>query len=117
MSHSRFLRDALLLLCLLLSASFARGAGYELDIVAEGLDEPWSVALLPDGSFLVTLRPGRLVRIDGDGHQRDVSGVPDTYHAGQGGFFDVVLHPDYANNQQRLPVICSWDIEEATARP
>jgi glucose/arabinose dehydrogenase len=99
MTHSRLLRDTVLVLCLLLSAGLARGDGYELDIVAESLDEPWSVALLPDGSFLVTLRPGRLVRIDGDGHQRDVSGVPDTYYAGQGGFFDIVLHPDYASNQ------------------
>jgi glucose/arabinose dehydrogenase len=57
------------------------------------------VALLPDGSFLVTLRPGQLIRIDTNGSQREVYGVPETHYAGQGGFFDIVLHPEFGANQ------------------
>jgi len=34
-----------------------------------------------------------------DGSTTEISGVPHTYVAGQGGFFDVVLHPDFATNQ------------------
>ena len=35
--------------------------------IASGLDHPWAVALLPDGDFLVTERPGRMRRISADG--------------------------------------------------
>ena len=88
-----------LMLCLLLSAPLARGDAYKLETVAAGLQEPWSVARLPDGSFLVTLRPGRLIHVDRDGGQREIRGTPDTYYAGQGGFFDLVLHPGSESNR------------------
>lgn len=71
---------------------------YRLQTVAEGLHHPWSVAQLPSGDFLVTERRGRLLRIDANGGTRIISGVPQTYAAGQGGFFDVVLHPAFAEN-------------------
>ncbi len=100
MTHPNSLRHVLILLCLILSASPARAADYELETVAEGLQGPWSVAMLPDSSFLVTLRIGKLIHIDGDGNQREIGGIPDTYYAGQGGFFDIVLHPDYETNRQ-----------------
>jgi len=84
---------------LLLAAHAVQSSDYALDTVAEGLRGPWSVALLPDSSFLVTLREGRLVRVTTDGGQQEISGVPDTYYAGQGGFFDIVLHPQHGENQ------------------
>ena len=71
---------------------------YRLETVAEGLNHPWSVAQLPSGDFLVTERRGRLLRIGANGKTSVVGGVPQTYVAGQGGFFDVVLHPAFADN-------------------
>jgi len=100
MTRLRPLRHALILLCVLLPASVARAADYELETVTDGLKGPWSVALLPDGSFLVTLRVGKLIHVDSEGKQQEVGGIPDTYYAGQGGFFDIVLHPEYESNQQ-----------------
>ena len=70
-------------------------------IIASGLEHPWSVALLPDGGFLVTERPGRLRRIDADGTLHPaLGGVPSVYAEGQGGLLDVVLDPDFAANQR-----------------
>ena len=65
--------------------------------VADGFEYPWAVAMLPDGGYLVTERPGRLQRVS-DGEAREVSGVPAVAAQGQGGLLDVVLHPDFEDN-------------------
>lgn len=91
--------STLLLALGLALATGARGAdGYRLEVVADGLHHPWSVAQLPAGDFLVTERRGRLLHIAPDGGVSSISGVPPTYVAGQGGFFDIVLHPAFADN-------------------
>src|SRR5688572_5305079 len=36
------------------------GVRFGVQIVARGLEHPWSLAFLPDGAMLVTERPGRL---------------------------------------------------------
>jgi len=63
----------------------------------ERLDHPWSIAFLPDGGFLVTERPGRLSIISG-GRQTRIEGVPPVFAEGQGGLFDVALHPAFEKN-------------------
>ncbi len=66
---------------------------------AAGLENPWSIAFLPDGRALVTERPGRLRIISRDGRVGPpVAGVPKVLVAGQGGLLDVALHPDFARN-------------------
>ena len=74
---------------------------YQLETWAEDLELPWSIAFLPDGSALVSELGGRLLRIDASGGAgQAVDNVPDVYFSGQGGLFDVVLHPDFSRNQQ-----------------
>ena len=75
-------------------------AGFQLDLVAEGLEHPWSLAFLPDGSQLVTERAGRLRLIRNGELQADsIDGVPELVVAGQGGLLDLVLHPHFADNR------------------
>ena len=75
-------------------------AGYKIETLAEGLDFPWSIAFLPNGNFLVALRVGEVRRISATGEVGEpLTGLPDTYVASQGGYFDVMLDPDYASNQ------------------
>ncbi len=93
--------DSFRIFCLglLLSAS-AAAQDYQVETVAQGLDHPWSLAFLPGGSYLVTEMPGQLRRITTDGQiSAPLSGVPEVYRAGQGGLFDVVLHPGFGDNQ------------------
>ena len=72
---------------------------YRLETVATGLDMPWCVAFLPDGSFLVTELGGTLRRVAPDGTVGEpITGVPDVYRASQGGLFDVLLAPDFATS-------------------
>lgn len=75
-------------------------ATFRLETVAEGLEHPWSLAFLPDGSQLVTERAGRLRRIqNGDLQEEAIEGLPELVVSGQGGLLDVVLHPDFEDNQ------------------
>ena len=68
--------------------------------MADGLDVPWSLAWLPDGDMLVTERPGRLRIVRAGTLLPDpVPGVPAVFARGQGGLFDVLLHPDFATNR------------------
>ena len=71
-------------------------------VVAKHLEQPWSVAFLPDGSMLVTERAGRL-RLVKDGELEDdpVAGVPTVQPGGPRGLqglMDVALHPDFERN-------------------
>lgn len=68
----------------------------EVTSIAEGLENPWSVEVLPDGAFIVTERPGRM-RIIRDGEVgRPLGGLPRIAAVGQGGLLDLALSPDFA---------------------
>ncbi|MFT4798893.1 MAG: glucose/arabinose dehydrogenase [Candidatus Azotimanducaceae bacterium] len=75
-------------------------ADYKIEVVAEGLNFPWSIAFLPNGDYLVAMRAGEIRQISADG---DISpafkGTPAAYVAGQGGYFDIVLDPNFDTNQ------------------
>jgi glucose/arabinose dehydrogenase len=74
--------------------------GYKIETVAEGLDYPWSIAFLPNGDYLVAFRVGEVRRISPAGVVGEpLAGLPDTYVASQGGYFDIVLDPDFASNK------------------
>ncbi|MGH8048604.1 MAG: PQQ-dependent sugar dehydrogenase [Chthoniobacterales bacterium] len=67
--------------------------------IADGLKEPWGMAELPDGNFLVTEKGGNLrVIVDGKLLPDPIKGTPKVDAGGQGGMFEVILHPDYAKN-------------------
>jgi glucose/arabinose dehydrogenase len=73
--------------------------GYKVTEIAKGLDHPWSMAFLPDGSILVTERVGRLRMIKGGSLQpQPITGVPAVHTGSQAGLFDVVLHPNFVQN-------------------
>ena len=61
-------------------------------------DEPWAMTFLPDGTMLVTTKPGKLFHVTRDGVKTEVAGMWDVAYGGQGGLGDVVLHPDFSQN-------------------
>ena len=70
-------------------------------VVAEGLSHPWGLALLPDGDWLVTERPGRLRIITADGQVGEpIAGLPAVDARGQGGLLDVILGPDFSSDRR-----------------
>lgn len=71
-----------------------------VETIADGLDHPWAVEVLPDGAFIVTERMGRL-RIVRDGKVGDpIGGLPKIHARGQGGLMDVALAPDFASSRK-----------------
>jgi hypothetical protein len=73
-----------------------------MDLVAERIagpfEMPWSVGLLPDGSFLVTERPGRLQHVTQTAGTYAVDGVPPVLYSGHGGLLDVAVDPNFEEN-------------------
>ena len=68
--------------------------------VASGLQNPWAVAFLSEGRFLVTERPGRLRVVNADGQvQPAVQGLPEVAAGGQGGLLDVITDSAFASNR------------------
>jgi len=71
-----------------------------VETVAHGLEHPWSLAFLPDGSRLVTERQGRLRHVSAQGVlSPPVSGLPAIVTGGQAGLFDVLPDPDFRRNR------------------
>ena len=75
-------------------------------VVNEGLEHPWSIAWLPDGTMLVTERPGRLRAIrNGQLDPSPISGTPrvlvvtNPATPSQAGLFEVSPHPNFAQNR------------------
>lgn len=91
---------ALLSVPFLLSARPATALEYQLTPLVEGLNYPWGLAELPDGSLLVTERPGNLKRVSRSGEVSSIDGVPAVFFAenGQSGLFDVLPDRAFASN-------------------
>ncbi|HWH75317.1 MAG TPA: PQQ-dependent sugar dehydrogenase [Methylibium sp.] len=84
-------------------------------VVADGLERPWALAFLPDfanrGLMLVSEKSGRLRLVGRDGRvSAPIAGLPPVDERGQGGLFDVALHPGFAVNRWVY-----WSYAEAAA--
>ncbi len=68
--------------------------------LAKGLEHPWSIAFLPNKSILISERAGRL-RLYQNGRldPKPIANVPTVVDSGQGGLFDVTLHPEFGKNR------------------
>ena len=100
-SRSRHLRRAPAALCLLLCGGAALAqAQVRPERVAAGLQNPWSMAFLPDGRFLVTEKAGRLRVVGADGQVGPaLAGLPAVAAGGQGGLLDVATDSAFADNR------------------
>ncbi len=86
-----------LALCL---ASGVVAASPTVEVVAQGLQNPWGLAFIGEGRMLVTERPGRLRVVQPDGTiGPPVAGLPAIDVAGQGGLLDVITDRDFARNR------------------
>lgn len=74
--------------------------GFQQKTIAEGLERPWGMAWLPDGTMLISEKAGRLrILRNGVLEPTPIAGVPEVMPSGQGGLLDVSLHPRFAENR------------------
>ncbi len=72
---------------------------FKVDTIATGLVNPWGLTFLPNNDLLVTERDGEVRIIRGDKLlENKITGVPEVYTNGQGGLFEIKLHPEYEKN-------------------
>lgn len=77
------------------------GVGLTREVVAEGLNEPWGMDLLPDGVWIVTEKPGRMRLVTAEGEISDpIVGMPEVDTRGQGGLLDVTVRDDFAETRR-----------------
>jgi glucose/arabinose dehydrogenase len=78
----------------------AEGVKIRMSVVTKGLVNPWSLAWLPDGSMLITERPGRLRLLkNGVLDPTPITGAPVVKAQRLSGLMDVALHPRFAENR------------------
>lgn len=98
--HRTKRRRAFRLLMAAVAAIGVAHAAPRAEVVASGLENPWGVAFLPDGRFLVTERPGRLRVVGADGKLgAPVAGLPPIAAGGQGGLLDVQVDSAFGRNR------------------
>jgi glucose/arabinose dehydrogenase len=86
-------------LCITAMAQAQSNLPFKVEPIAS-FDEPWALAILPDGRMLVTEKKGNLLIVTQQGEvSGKVDGVPDVDYGGQGGLGDVALHPKFAENR------------------
>ena len=76
-------------------------ANIRVSVVTKGFSNPYGLAILPDGTILITERAGalRVVR-NGVIDSKPVSGLPQVIYRGtEAGLMDIVPHPNYAQNR------------------
>jgi glucose/arabinose dehydrogenase len=77
-----------------------------VSVLTKGLDHPWGIAFLPDGSMLVTERPGRLrvIRASASGSAvldpTPIGPLPAMLAVSLGGALDITLDPQFATNRR-----------------
>jgi glucose/arabinose dehydrogenase len=77
-------------------------AGFDFsrpEVVATGLEVPWGLAFLPDGSALVAERVrARILRVQPGRQPVEVARVPGVAPAGEGGLLGIALSPTFATD-------------------
>ena len=69
-------------------------------IINKKLENPWGIAVMPDGRFLITQKGGTMVILQANGTlAKTITGLPKVDDSGQGGLLDVTLAPDFAKSR------------------
>ena len=72
-------------------------SNYEMELIFEDENIIWSIEFFEDNSILAAVKSGKLFHYI-NGEKIEIDGLPEIYLRGQGGLMDIVLHPDFKEN-------------------
>lgn len=73
---------------------------YTAELFTSALTNPWDIAQLPDGRFLVTEKSGQLRIVTAQGTlSTPITGLPVVNSSGQGGLLGLCIDPAFASNR------------------
>lgn len=81
-----------------LQAKAAQAPGFTAEVLAGGLERPWDLAQLPDGSLMFTQRGGSLSLLT-DGNVRSIADIPHVAARGEGGLTGLALDAAFADTR------------------
>lgn len=79
-------------------ASTSANPNYDIEVVIDGLEIPWSFEFFPNGDMLIAERNGTLSHYSKSAGKTTITGLPAIRVSGQGGLLDLKLHPNYEDN-------------------
>jgi glucose/arabinose dehydrogenase len=74
----------------------------KVTLLTDKLNNPWSIAFLPDDKILITEKPGtmRIFNPKDNSLSEPLKGVPAVHYQGQVGLLDLALDPQFAANRR-----------------
>ncbi|MFT3903176.1 MAG: PQQ-dependent sugar dehydrogenase [Niabella sp.] len=86
-------------------------APLDIKVLTEDLVNPWGIASLPDGRFLITEKAGTFRIASNSGVlSAPITGAPPVNAGGQGGLLGLAIDPDFVNNR-----MVYWSFSEDNA--
>lgn len=79
-----------------------RDTRLRVEVRADRLEHGWDIGFLPDGSALVTQRPGRLALVSETRAAPVRADLDDVLVRGEGGMMGMLVHPRFASNRRFL---------------
>lgn len=102
---TKLVATTLLLGTLNWQAAFARSStviadnNFDVELVVDGLPKSWSLVLSPNNRIFVTDRSGGIIVFDQQWNKQVfTTSISDLFAEGQGGFLDLIFHPDFLSN-------------------
>lgn len=91
-------------------ASIKTTTPYEWKVVTDDLNNPWGIAVLPDGRLLITEKAGTMRIVNSSGQVSEaIAGLPEVNAGGQGGLLGITIDPQFSSNR-----MVYWTFSERT---
>ena len=98
----KYIKKILILFTLILTSigGYSSEKVYQLEVLTNDLDRPWSLDFLPNGDILISELTGNLKIFSSEGIlSKSLTGLPKVFVKSQGGLSDIAVHPNFIQNK------------------